>query len=324
MRPAEALDIHALLTEVMGTTPAQRYITAMTRISLRVPNIDHQVLITALRNHLAVADTYHLDVRMASTVLQHGEQLREVSRIEQFEPPSACGVLTLDQPWDVEEVSGNTQHVNIITWGPVRVGRPDAQDVHTGTLFTLWWDTRRINNSFTRALQENSELQTVIDMFGGLYPIYIIPMPRDIRIGPYWHPVPEEKQVELRAQGRSIAERLNSPLHHVLATWELMAQSVANVVDEPLHRAESRRARRANIPPRVTVISLRRNEHSAETGTGTPLAWRVPVKSHTRHYWVRDPETGELVRERRDIETHWRGPQDAPVRVTDKVYTLKR
>ena len=326
MRPAQALDTHTLLAEVCAQPIARDYLGSLAELSMRT-NVDRDLLHTSLCNHLRAADTYHVDERMAVTVAVHAEKLRPVSQFSDYQEPSGCGVLVLDEPWDVIEVSGKVELVNLVTWGPIKVGSgKNDRNPEAGYLFTLWQDTRfGVHDPITDAMRADPDVNTAIcDQFGGLFPIYVGGASRRMRIGDYWHVVPEEHAAKLAAQGRPVAARLNAPLNNILATWDLMEQSIVNVVDEPVERAARRRATRAKISPRVTVVTLRRNANSAETGTGTPLAWRVPVKQHTRHYWVRDPATGELVREKRSIETHWRGPLDAPIRVSDKVYTLKR
>lgn len=325
MRPAQALDTHTLLAQMCALPSARQYLASLATLNMRLRRpADPDWVRRTLCNHLAVGDTYHLDLRMADAVEQHSQTLREVSQFGDYEPPSACGVLVLDRPWDIDEVSGKTQQANVLTWGPAAVKMPGEQP-HSTRMFMLWQDTRRgATDSFSQAILANPELQPIVHQFGGLYPIYVSAMARDTRLGPYLHTVPEDKVRELQVAGRPVAESLRSTLHLIAATFDLMSQSIANLDDDPAERASTRRAKRAGIPSRVTVISLRRNAHSAETGTGTPLAWRIPVKPHTRHYWVRDPATGELVREKRNIETHWRGPEDAPVHVSDKVYTLKR
>lgn len=323
MRPADALDTHVLLSEICALPLVGAYIGELAQKQMR-SNVDRPLLHSALRNHLAAGYTYHLDVRMADAVQHRAEGLRSTSQYGHYDPPSGCGVLVLDQPWDVSEISGRTQRTNLLTWGPIQVGTSRA-NTEPGYLLTLWQDTRRgAADSFTRELLADPATREVVDRFAGLYPIYVGGVAKSMRIGDYWHVVPEERAAELAAAGRPVAARLNAPLNHILATWDLMEQSLANLDDAPVQRASARRAQRAKIPPRVTVVTLRRNEHTHETGAGTPLAWRIPVREHSRHYWVRDPATGELVREKRTIETHWRGPEDAPVHVSDKVYTLRR
>lgn len=326
MRPAQALDTHTLLAEVCAQPIARDYLGSLIEMSMHI-KVDQDYVHTALCNHLRVADTYHVDERMADAVVAHAETLRPTSQYSDYQEPSACGVMVLDKPWDVIEVSGKVELVNLITWGPIHVGAgSNDRNPAPGYLFTLWQDTRfGVGDLITQAMREDRTISdTMRTQFGGLFPIWAGGSARRDRIGSYWHVVPEEKAAQLAAQGRPVAARLNAPLNNILATWDLMDQSIANLADEPVERAVRRRAKRLDIPQRVTVVTLRRNARSAETGTGTPLAWRVPVKPHSRTYWVRDPETGELVAEKRDIGLHWRGPLDAPVRVTEKVYTLRR
>lgn len=323
MKPAQALDTHALLAGVCSLSLAQRLVADLLGRQMDTV-IGSEYVGDVLRNHLRAGYTHHLDARMNNAVETRAEALREISQYGQYEPPAECGVLVLDQPWEILEVSGIAQRVHIVTWGPIRVG--DSTHAPRGGLLITWWqDTKRGTDPITEKILADPYINAQFRQLAGLHIVSAIAVYRDQRIGRYRNPVPEDKQAEMRAADRMPTDLLlNNPLHPLLATWQMMSESVANVADEPVERASRRRAHRAGIPQRVTVIQLRRDENAAHTGTGVPLAWRIPVKPHTRHYWVRDPETGELVREERQIATHWRGPEDAPIHVTDKVYTLRR
>jgi hypothetical protein len=327
MRPAEALDVHTALSEIMNTELGAGYLVSFTETShkmvKKITQNERAYFVSTFRNHLKHADTYHLDVRMADAVMGHADQLSEVMQIGAFEPPSACGVLVLDQPWEITEVRGRIERANLVTWGPIRLGDEHGKLYGTGILLTVWQDNRTSDAVIEEIKQDPGQAE-LLRRLGGFSLIAIDTVYRDIRLGPRYYPVPEDTRAALEAEGSEVADLLGSLVHPIMATWDLMGQSRANLQDEPVQRASVRRAKRAGLPARVTVVTLRRPEHTDHTGTGTPLAYRVPVKPHTRHYWVRDPATGELVREKRNIELHWRGPENAPVHVSEKVYTLKK
>jgi hypothetical protein len=327
MRAADCLAVHAQLAELVRLPHARSYLAEMVKQTLNM-RIDREYLADTVGNHVRGGYTFHVAAHMNQAVENVAAGLPETTQFGDIAPPTGCGVAVLDEPWVLSEAHGNDQTANVITWGPIRVGQ-NEREIRSGHLFTYWRHLRfGPPDTFVERLRDDPLARGTIDRFGGLYPILTAATAKDMRIGPYERLIPEEKLAEMRARGDdNLPETtlmLRQPLHLLLATWYLMDQTLATVTDEPTQRAAQRQAKRAGIPSRVTVVALRRQNNGEHTGAGAPLAWRVPVREHYQHYWVKDSATGERVRVRRAIGAGWRGPLDAPVRVTDKVYDLRR
>lgn len=109
------------------------------------------------------------------------------------------------------------------------------------------------------------------------------------------------------------------------ALWLLMTQQgLATLEVERASRAERRREERAGrTPAPVTVVDVRRHAPSAKSepgGEGRHLSVRFIVEGH----WRRQAY-GPKRQYRRPtwIAPHWRGPEDAPLHVPDRVHAFR-
>lgn len=80
-------------------------------------------------------------------------------------------------------------------------------------------------------------------------------------------------------------------------------------------------------PVRVLTFHADRREYKP-TGPrdkkGKVYTCRWLVRSHVKHYHVKDPVTGETRREPRDIEEYVQGPRDKPLRIRETVRVVDR
>jgi hypothetical protein len=249
--------------------------------------------------------------------------------------------MVLDEP-----MPGPTgdEAIHAISWGPTELAfyaedddpDEDAPRKEDGILVVMWNDANRSESYFHKLTSDN--LLQGIDAAGkararrrlreecqGFLPVSFIPLYLNNLLH---YPAYRDNEIDKLDRDTYKAARIAALARIVCGIWNLMDQTLPRPYtehEEPhIRRTFALRARRAGIPPRVTVVKLRRYSTSDETGTGRPLDHRVPVRPHTRHYWVRDPDTGDLVKEKRKIALHYRGPEDAPIVVTDKVYSLQR
>jgi hypothetical protein len=114
------------------------------------------------------------------------------------------------------------------------------------------------------------------------------------------------------------------------AYWLLMNQTVTHLTEAEIPRAMAKRARRMEIPDRVTVVALRRIEGQHHGESDVDWQYRWLVRGHWRWQHVsehhpaaeRDPEGG--FRARVWVRPHVKGPDDKPFHLTEKVYALVR
>lgn len=108
----------------------------------------------------------------------------------------------------------------------------------------------------------------------------------------------------------------------LLATWTLMQQTLARVVQQPAQRAERRRAGRVGLPSMVTTVHLRRFSTSQEEHDEIDVAWshRWLVSGHWRNQWLPSRACHRL----QWIAPHVKGPEHLPLRVKDRVIAWVR
>jgi len=112
-----------------------------------------------------------------------------------------------------------------------------------------------------------------------------------------------------------------SAFNYVLALWILLGQTVTSATEADIDRAARKRAGRAAIPPKVTVITLRRRASGQSEGE-THVEWthRWIVRGHWRNQYYPSENTNRLIW----IAPYVKGPDDAPLIQSQKVYRLAR
>lgn len=109
----------------------------------------------------------------------------------------------------------------------------------------------------------------------------------------------------------------------LVAMWRLMQQSLATVTDEPPPRQLRRQLERRNVPDRkVSVVTLRRLKKPTTGEREVTWTHRWIRRGH----WRQQPykENGDWVRRAIWIHPTICGPDDKPLLVRDRVYSLKR
>lgn len=107
--------------------------------------------------------------------------------------------------------------------------------------------------------------------------------------------------------------------------WRLMEQTeIVESHEVSRSKKATRKARPGRRDQPVTVLHLRRTRSDA----GQPVdssGRRIMVRHMVRPHWVWQPYgPGRSLRKRILRAGHWRGPEDGPVRVTERVWSLDR
>ena len=113
-------------------------------------------------------------------------------------------------------------------------------------------------------------------------------------------------------------------LQTILAAWNFIKNRVVDIAEERAPRAERRRAERAGKPlPPVRVVSVHRR--ISATRPSVPTGRNVSVRFPVRGFWREQPYgQGRSLRKRTWIKRHWRGPEDAPVRIRPAVTKVEK
>lgn len=366
MRPGEVLDAQRDLIERLDGSPVFRdYIGgwALSEFSTDGKGESEQDSILAvLRNHVRVAHTYRVSHDMSEMVEWMAAQLEDTDRFMPDLAPTSAGFVSFDKPLPVIDVRGRTMLTHFLVWGPAPVGVASKHGFKraTETVTAMW--------TFNDAWRQADEVQDMIwnrpdldpgrlEMFrhaiGRWAPVGLGLGFTEQRLGPQMvDSMSEKHRASILADGDTPVPGTNA-MRHVHALWLLLGQSIVSVTDEDVDRPARRRAGRAGLPPKVSVIRLRRSEQVGyDPDRGESLVewqhrwivrqhWRWqpygPRKGteHEHEYGQVRVEQGGLVRScmipgcenyigRIIIPMSVKGPEGAPLVQSEKVYDLTR
>lgn len=300
---------------------------------------------------MAVADAYHVSEDMSNLVVHAASLLDESDRMSRQLAPSRSGLVRFEQPLPMQDVRGKQLSISWMGWGPVLVRiqtRTQVREPEEAMCVWMWNDHHDAPDEIALTLMDPVEDPAVFAFattklgrwgFIGGETIY-----DNMKLGPAFVEADESRRAAILADG-DIPVGFTNPLRYLHALWMLLGQTVVSVEERPLDRPYARRAKRMNLPRRVTVIELRRREGARQPGE-TMVEWnhRWVVKGHWRwqqygprkheHVYgpvrvdgrvlIRECDTCDARIERIWIEPFIKGPDGKPLIVTDKVYALMR
>lgn len=271
----------------------------------------------ALRNHVNSAYAFRVTEDMSYLVQHAATALDETDTFDASAPPTGTGLVRFDRPLEFIDVRGRTMKAHWLTWGPAVInGVPRI-------LLTWFNDTDDPDDVQRIQADEDPEhaayARTVLGRWGWIGADFAT---HGAELGSEVREPDAEKAAQIIADGH-VPTAATSGVRYAMALWMLLGQTITSVEDEEVDRAAARRAKRMNLPPRVTVIQLRRAKGSAKADGETMVEWhhRWITRGHWR--WQRCGE-GLLELRRIWISPYVKGPEGAPLKVSDKVYDLSR
>lgn len=254
--------------------------------------------------------------------------------------PTGVGFVRFDRPLPVGDMRSLTMKAHYLTWGPVSINGVAS------TLLTWWNDSHDPDDVDDANLPEEA-----LRRMGRWRWIGADGIANGRPVGGEVMPLPEDYAEQIIADGDVPGEASNTA-RYAHALWTLLGQSVTTVADDTLDRPARRRAEKAGLPARVSVIALRRSESTAQADGESLVEWkrRWVQRAHMRWqpYGPRTPdhmhtyslpapsgpgghmeqactvEGCEAVLRRIAIPAAIKGPADMPLVVPDKVYDLSR
>jgi hypothetical protein len=316
----------------MATTPEQD----------RINRANAAAILTTLKSDLPEAECFHVSEDMAALVQFAATQLDETDRFNPLMLPTRSGIVRFEKgiPWT--DVRGKKMRLSWVVWGPILAqrSRHDVGEPSEYTHFWMWNDhfdepdevAGDMLAKFTEALGSEEAEQFTRSVWGrwgfmgGEY------LTEGQRLGPAMRIPDDGKIAEVLADGDTPVAYTN-PNRILHALWMLLGQTITLSTEAHLNRPTRKRAARARIPARVTVIQLRNIESRRAEGEslvewshrwivrGHP-AWRICGPNHPLA--EEHPGKPGTYRCRVWIAPYPKGPKDAPLIVTDKVYALHR
>lgn len=263
-------------------------------------------LILATRAATQAADVFRVTRDMSTVVEYAASQLDDEDRLDPSLAPSGCGLVRFEQPLICISDDGTPFKAHWLLWGPcwgatLLYAWNDSNDPDQET--KGWLDSTR-----AKRLGRWSPIMGWLGTPGAaLGPAGVEPKPEEVR-----------KAAE---EGRTLPP-LTNIWRLMQAFWLLCDQTIADTHEEHIRKTARKQAERLGIEPRVTVVQLRRSNGSRGQGE-SQVEWtrRWVVKGHWR--WQAHGE-GRKERKRIWIAPFIKGPEDAPLIASTKVYDLKR
>jgi hypothetical protein len=218
--------------------------------------------------------------------------------------PAPDGFMVFDRPWESRDVRGVQGRVKVITWSTGRGG-----GVHV--------------NEFTSILEPD---EITMKMDRGV----LRAMTKDLGPIQLHHSYELQYGSTLSGLGRSYADVLMreaaaSGPAVLLTIWHLMGEKLTDVTPAKFAPKVQKGIRRMRMLGQVATITLRRVEMT-EAGQANAdrlfLNFRIPVRGHWHGYWMGTGGERRLVK--KYVHPYFRGPEDAPIRITKHVTRLSR
>lgn len=357
MRPAQVLDLQADLLARLANPTVRRTVTEHLVLDFGEDSSrsrsEAAALVSALTASLPQTFAFHVTADMTALVEHAAAGLDPTDRIDATVMPTRHGLARFEDGLSILDARGKTMLANWVMWAPVQTRLPGEAPASTTALF-LWNDRRDQPDQVSQEMDAKMEMMRRGERPPGAAdkPEATARMLRALDIGTAqmgrWAfigstilhdgqrlgnprtPIGADKTAEVIAGGGTPTDITNIA-RQVHAFWLLLGQTVVGQRDADIDRATRKRAGRVGLPPRVTIIELRR--HASNRSEGESLVeWshRWITRGHWRwqHCSNKHPLAQEVAsgdwRCRIWIAAHIRGPEGKPLIVSSKVYALKR
>lgn len=342
MHPSQALDKKAdLLSRAMGEE-FRAVVEEQVRLDTRSVNTNGakadpekgkrgaMIVATQLAGMLKRSHCYYVAPEMTDLILWASLSLEDTDHFRMDELPTTHGFAYFEKPLPVADVRGKMMLANAVCWFPARAEQNGAE--YNVTAIVYFNDGRNTPDDIYKEMHKETprQAQNSERVMGGWGMIGIQGLSDGIRVGPKTLPLMDDSYIkEIEEAGQSPHEFTNM-LRMLHAYWLLMNQTVTHLSEAEVPRAMAKRARRMEIPDRVTIVALRRVEGQHHGESDVDWQYRWLVRGHWRWQHVsehhpsaeRDPEGG--FRARVWVRPHVKGPEDKPFHLTEKVYALVR
>jgi hypothetical protein len=295
--------------------------------------------IAAMRSALTEAEPFHVSADLTTLVLHAASQLSEMDRVDRTLAPTRCGIARFEGGLPFTDIRGKQMRVSWIAWGPIMAKfrgatrpRHDAGEPEEITEVWMWNDHHLepdeiAQEMIARFADDWPDVQRLIGRWGFIGSVTLVDA---TRMGPAYI-VPPELSAEKVLTDGAVPHEFTNARRLIHAFWLLLGQTVTSTHTDNPDRARRRRAQRAGLPSRVTVVHLR-NVTTRQAPGESLVAW-----SHrwvVRGFWrwqvcgPDHPQAQEIAagkwRARIWIAPHVKGPAGKPLITNEKVYAVHR
>jgi hypothetical protein len=284
VRPEEVLDHQAemidrltqpFFSEMISSTIREQYVS---EVSLSEEEWAGALvaLPAVLGRTLRSSYAYHVTADMAEVVMGAAAGLDELDRWLPQLAPSPHGFARIEGGFPIDDARGRQMRVDWIVWGPVR-----TIDGEAATGLWLFNDQYDDPDAISRSIWERHGREAVLRETGRWGFIGLDLQAEEGRMGPAYVMPDSEHAERIRADGAT-PHAFSRPHRCVYALWLLLGQTLTSVTEADIPRSFAKRAIRKSLPPRVTVIRLRRRSGASTGENLVDWACRWLVREHRR------------------------------------------
>ncbi len=338
MHPAQVLDYQADLYERAMQTRFQSIVADHYRLDRKVyigdqaARLEGDRISKIMHNAFQVASAYYVDPDMTDLVVYSSTGMDESDVFRYDELPTECGFAYFEKPLILHDVRGVDLLINGLLWfSTINVDHTGQQK--SGTMLMLLNDHARTPDTIAREIMGQHRTGFDYDVYRavlGTWGLIGFEMLYDgQQIGPEVVTADYEKIAELENAGL-IAHEFTNIRRQVHAFWLMLNQTITKVTDSEIPRPYARRAKRAKLPARVTVVRLRRHENHNQGVGKTSVEWQHTwlVRGHWRwqpvseHHPLAEGDGEGGYHARLWVRGHVKGPEGKPLHIPTKVYHL--
>lgn len=290
-------------------------------------------------NSFELGEAYRVTADMSDLISFAASRLDETDKVDRDLAPGPRGVVRFERPLAIQDVRGQEMLVHWLTWCPVTyhmesplTGQPVER---VGVFVTTWNDAfvekDAVWDDWMRTLGAPKHRAGAQRDVGRWAFVGSDLMQQGRSLGPATLRLDEEglaalaeddeKYEVVGLESKPVVGTHTNVGRLVHALWLLLGQTITETSEDRVPNSGRGVLRRMTIPPRVTVVRLRRKQTRHDPAAESRVEWqhRWMVRGHWR--WQR--YAGGRV-ERIWIAPFVKGPEGAPFLQSTKVYDLSR
>lgn len=274
--------------------------------------------------HLKFGEVFRVSADMTELITHAASLLDDTDQWSTDMLPTEAGFVRFDKPLVIVDARGNEMLIHVMTWGPANLTGPNGEVIQEEASFVTMWNDLHVEPDYYLEVMIRDHGDFLRKVAGRWSFIGAEVLTNGQRMGPALI-----NPAHLGVVDPAVSTPFTNNHRLIMAMCMLMDQTIVDTTERerPNVHARRRAKDRKMSQSDITVVTLRRAYHkdygAHSTSGHANREWhhRWVVRGHWR--WAKVGEGRRHVR-RVWVSGHVKGPEDKPLRITKKVYDLKR